>query len=75
MGRLLDVRENQEDEINILRWTNTPEFDLINSELGVDFIGAELVRSEIPEPLVQTKIEAENLIKALQKAIELGWVK
>lgn len=75
MGRLLDVRENQEDEINILRWTNTPEFDLINSELGVCFIGADLVRDEIPEPLVQTKIEAENLIKALQKAIELGWVK
>lgn len=67
-----NVEHNSKEKIDEIAWTNNDYWNLIDSEEGVFF---KNITIENNSALVSNKTEAENLIKALQKAIELGWVK
>lgn len=73
---VFDVTTEQQQEIDKIKWCCTDVWDLVYNDEGIYFYEAELRFKHVPTgfPLVETKEEAENLIKALQKAIELGWV-
>ena len=73
---LFDVTKEQPQEIDRIRWCGSDVWDFVYNSEGIFFYEAEIRFKHAPTgfPLVETKGEAENLIKALQKAIELGWV-
>ena len=73
---VFDVTKEQPQEIDRVRWCGSDVWDLVYNTEGIFFSEAEIrfKHTSTGFPLVETKGEAENLIKALQKAIELGWV-
>ena len=73
---VFDVTKDNLQEIEEIQWCGVEEWNIIqqkDSLGGVYFKGIEI--SQYNHGLVNDKEQAENLIKALQKAIELGWVK
>lgn len=63
-----------ENPIHAIRWCYPKEWDLVRRDTDcVYFSGIPL--DNWSKSLISSKDEAEALIKALQKAIELGWVK
>ena len=73
---VFDVTTEQPQEIDKIRWCRSELWDLVYNKEGIFFYEAEIKFKHTNQgfALVETKEEAENLIKALQKAIELGWV-
>lgn len=67
-----------EEEVTEIKWCdNDGSLNLVRSHLGEMTIKegglAGMLHDRIP--LLQSVPEAENLIKAIQKAIDLGWFK
>jgi hypothetical protein len=61
----LDVREEEDRYIDRLKWCNNNKFDLEQVTDGVQVYGVEITNKE----------SVENLISALERVIEFGWVK
>ena len=72
---VFDVTTGQQG-IDRIRWGCSTSWDLVYRERSIFFDELKIKFEHFPVSyaLVETKEEAENLIKALQKAIELGWV-
>ena len=69
---VFDVTKETTREIEEIQWCVSEEWNIIKDEhSGISFRDISL---ESEYSLVSDKEQAENLIKALQKAIELGWV-
>lgn len=61
---IYDVR-NEPATINSIAWCNNQGMNLFTYQGTIEVRGVSL----------KSVVEAKNLIKALEKAIELGWVK
>jgi ribosome-associated translation inhibitor RaiA len=61
---IYDVR-SEPTTINSIAWCNNQDVNLFTYEGTIEVRGVSIKSTE----------EAKNLIKALEKAIELGWVK
>ena len=71
---VFDVAKDNVQEIEEIKWCVSAEWNIIQDECyGISFRDISLGLEDYS--LVSDKEQAENLIKALQKAIELGWVK
>ena len=69
---VFDVTKDNVQEIEEIQWCVSEEWNIIKDKHGgVSFRDIPL---DGEYSLVSDKEQAENLIKALQKAIELGWV-
>ena len=69
---MIDIRQVEDSLINRIQFAdafNSIESDSISKNEGGVFIESD----EYECMKLATKQDAENLIKALQKAIELGW--
>lgn len=85
-SNVYDVITEETQEITQIKWCKDTDYNLVKFKIGAQ-VGIGLDEMYIVEkgefqcddqdryPLVETAEDAENLIKALQKAIELGWVK
>ena len=73
---VFDVTTEQPQEIDKIRWRCSNSWDLVYNTEGIFFYEAEIgfKHTSAGFALVRNKEDAKNLIKALQKAIELGWV-
>ena len=72
---VFDVTKDNAQEIEEIQWCGAEEWNIIQRATisgGVAFKDIKI--SQYDHSLVTDKEQAENLIKALQKAIELGWV-
>lgn len=70
----LDIRNTQEEEVTSIRfWDDTGE-DVVASTLTHAW-GKVAIEDSTTVVCVESKEHAINLIKALEKAIELGWLK
>ena len=68
-----DVTKDSTQEIEEISWCVSAEWNIIQDDhYGISFRDISLGLGNYS--LVSDKEQAENLIKALQKAIELGWV-
>ena len=68
---VFDVTKETTQEIEEIQWCVSEEWNIIKDEhSGISFRDISLEGYS----LVSNKEQAENLIKALQKAVELGWV-
>jgi hypothetical protein len=68
-----NVAQDQQ-EISKIRWNDDSDYDLIKHRSGVTLAAAGVHdMHEYDSCLIDDAVEAENLIKALQKAIDLGW--
>lgn len=70
---VFDVTKDTIQKIDEIQWNDNSQWNLVIRQSHIHFKGLSI--GEMTWPLVSTKVEAEDLIKALQKAIELGWVK
>lgn len=71
---VFDVTKEATQEIEEISWCVSAEWNIIQDDhYGISFRDISLGSGNYS--LVSDKEQAENLIKALQKAIELGWVK
>ena len=73
----IDIREYQSDSIDEIHFAGEGvlvynAFKLRKDEVNGDMVAA--ISDGCDRVLVYSKTDAENLIKALQKAIEFGWV-
>ena len=66
----LDVRESE--KISEIQWCENIRWNLVKKDVAN---GIRFKDSSVCKSLVSTKENAQDLIKALEKAIELGWVK
>lgn len=73
---LYDVRNSDTPDIDRIKWVGNNVWDLVKAGQGrgVRFSEVNLISGRVSCSLVNTKTEAENLIKAIKKAIELGWL-
>ena len=70
---VFDVTKDSTQEIEEISWCVSAEWNIIQDDrYGISFRDISLGLGNYS--LVSDKEQAENLIKALQKAIELGWV-
>lgn len=70
---VFDVTKDSTQEIEEISWCVSAEWNIIQDDhYGISFRDISLGLGNYR--LVSDKEQAENLIKALQKAIELGWV-
>lgn len=75
---VFDVRTDAVQKVTEISWCGADAWNLVkHSSAGLVFKDIKIgsTTSSPQSSLVANKEEAENLIKALQKAIELGWVK
>ena len=71
---IFDVTKDTTQKIEEIKWCVSEEWNIIQDEhYGISFRDIFLGLGDYS--LVSDKEQAENLIKALQKAIEIGWVK
>lgn len=80
MGRIIDINAPAEAEIVEIRWTteamaSDDTYNLIPRRGGKVTIKDGFAREILDEDanLCENAVEAERLIKGLQKAIDLGW--
>jgi len=71
----LDIRANQADEITVIRFADNSDYYVTANGIVRGFSGVvEVVDiEEISGLRIFSEEHARNLIKALNKAIELGW--
>lgn len=74
-----DVRNADTSEVDKIKWVGSNSWDLVKAitspnRSGVKFSGVKITSDGVSCALVSSKGEAKNLIKALEKAIELGWL-
>lgn len=68
----IDIRKQCNEETRRIRFSDSSG-SIENAELLQRYIDVVGINSEDREIFLTSKEDAENLIKALQKAIELGW--
>lgn len=76
---VFDVTQDQDQgQVTKLAWCNNSRFNLVRATAvdGGICIMQPLLRSlsESDQPYIATRENAENYIKALQKALDLGWL-
>ena len=72
---VFDVAKDNVQEIEEIKWCEAEDWNIVQRETvsgGIAFKNIKI--SQYGHSLVTGKTQAENLIKALQKAIELGWL-
>jgi hypothetical protein len=72
----MNVFDVTKGEVNVkeIHWNGDSDFNLIQTDRGVTIKDSGAYDIHMNNaPLVEGVEEAENLIKALQKAIDLGW--
>lgn len=70
---VFDFTKDTTQKIEEISWCVSAEWNIIQDEYyGISFRDISLGVGDYS--LVSNKEQAENLIKALQKAIELGWL-
>ena len=70
---VFDVTKDTTQKIEEIKWCVSAEWNIIQDEhYGISFRDISLGSEDYS--LVFNKEQAENLIKELQKAIELGWL-
>lgn len=70
----IDISKQCNKETRLIRFSDSSG-SIENAELLRRYIDVVGINSEYLEIFLTSKEDAENLIKALQKAIELGWWK
>jgi hypothetical protein len=70
-----DIRNNPAEKITVIRFAdNSDDYYVASGILRNSHGGVEVIDIETERDLrVRSKEHAQNLIKALNKAIELGW--
>ena len=74
---VFDVTKNHIKEIEEIQWCEFEDWNIIKRKgisSEVAFKGIKITQNSYDRSLVTDKEQAENLIKALQKAVELGWL-
>lgn len=73
---VVDVRSVAEESIDTIRFAEKSGFDYYPDIIKRDGQRVVLVETDMSRELaLRDKNHASNLIKALEKAIELGWLK
>jgi len=71
----IDIRDGLEVEIDVIKFSDVKNFEDVCCLKKTSFVAIH-THEESTEPVfIDSKKDAQNLIKALQKAIELGWWK
>ena len=74
---VFDVTKDSVQEIEEIQWCEFEDWNIIKLKgisSEVAFKGIKITQNSYDRSLVTNKEQAENLIKALQKAIELDWL-
>ena len=74
---VFDVTKDDVQEIKEIQWCEFEDWNIIKRKgisSEVAFKGIKITQNSYDRSLVTNKEQAENLIKALQKAIELDWL-
>ena len=74
---VFDVTKDNVQEIEEIQWCEFEDWNIIKLKgisSEVAFKGIKITQNSYDRSLVTNKEQAENLIKALQKAIELDWL-
>ena len=74
---VFDVTKDKVQEIEEIQWCEFEDWNIIKQKSissEVAFKGIKMTQNSYDRSLVTDKEQAENLIKALKKAIELGWL-
>ena len=74
---VFDVTKDDVQEIDEIQWCEFEDWNIIKRKgisSEVAFKGIKITQNSYDRNLVTNKEQAENLIKALQKAIELDWL-
>ena len=74
---VFDVTKDKVQEIEEIQWCEFEDWNIIKRKgisSEVAFKGIKITQNSYDRSLVTDKEQAENLIKALKKAIELGWL-
>lgn len=75
-----DVRKDKVETIESIRWCASGDhsvrsWDLVNNPIhSIVYIREATQDSTGRVPLLESKEDAQNLIKAIEKCIQLGWV-
>ena len=74
---VFDVTKDNVQEIEEIQWCEFEDWNIIKRKgisSEVAFKDIKITQNSYDRSLVANKEQAENLIKALQKAIELDWL-
>lgn len=74
---VFDVTKDDVQEIDEIQWCEFEDWNIIKRKgisSEVAFKDIKITQNSYDRSLVTNKEQAENLIKALQKAIELDWL-
>ena len=74
---VFDVTKDKVQDIEEIQWCEFEDWNIIKRKgisSEVAFKGIKITQNSYDRNLVTDKEQAENLIKALQKAIELDWL-
>lgn len=74
---VFDVTKDKVQEIEEIQWCEFEDWNIIKRKgisSEVAFKDIKITQNSYDRSLVTNKEQAENLIKALQKAIELDWL-
>jgi hypothetical protein len=71
----IDIRDEMDAEIDVIKFSDKENHEDLCLLKKTSFVSIEVAESGGWTYCIDTETDAENLIKALQKAIELGWWK
>ena len=71
----IDIREGMDVEIDTIKFSDAENFEDACYLMKRSFVSINTYEESTEPVFIDSKKDAENLIKALQKAIELGWWK
>lgn len=71
----IDIRDGLEVEIDTIKFSDKENYEDAAFLKKGSFVSVEAAESGDWTYCIATETDAQNLIKALQKAIELGWWK
>ena len=73
----IDIRNTSEDAIDTITFASASSVSYICGKLvkGGNDVEVQDPEDDYRSLVIESKEDAENMIKALQKAIELGWFK
>ena len=71
----IDIRDGMDVEIDVIKFSDVETFEDVCYLKKTSFVAIHTNAEGIEPVFIDSKADAQNLIKALQKAIELGWWK
>lgn len=71
----IDIRDGMDVEINFIKFSDKENYEDAAYLKKGSFVSIHTHEDSSEPVFIDSKADAQNLIKALQKAIELGWWK